>query len=121
MVDTFDKLLLELERCLMGTTRCQPSDEFKRESVGLPARRHGHKPRLTVSREEPARTEESRGAGRIFSRHRPLQRRQGLIGQITVSLPNARLCPATLEAMQSREFVSIFAVPTKPLASLLTT
>ena len=35
MVDTFDKLLLELERCLMGTSRCQFTDEFKRESVGL--------------------------------------------------------------------------------------
>ena len=35
MVDTFDKLLLELERCLMGTSRRQFTDEFKRESVGL--------------------------------------------------------------------------------------
>src|ERR1700731_5479432 len=35
MVDTFDKLLLDLERCLMGTSRCQFTDEFKRESVGL--------------------------------------------------------------------------------------
>ena len=29
--------------------------------------------------------------------------------------------PATLEAMQRRELVSMLAVPTKPLASLLTT
>ncbi|MGC2223075.1 MAG: transposase [Methylocella sp.] len=35
MVDTFDKILLELERCLMGTSRRQFTDEFKRESVGL--------------------------------------------------------------------------------------
>src|SRR5580700_10760024 len=35
MVDTFDKLLLELERCLMGTSRRQFTDGFKRESVGL--------------------------------------------------------------------------------------
>ena len=35
MGDTFDKLLLELERCLMGTSRRQFTDEFKRESVGL--------------------------------------------------------------------------------------
>src|SRR3982074_2356591 len=35
MVDAFDKLLLELERCLMGTSRRQFTDEFKRESVGL--------------------------------------------------------------------------------------
>src|SRR3982074_1175415 len=35
MVDTFDKLLLELERCLMGTSRRQFTDEFKRESVGM--------------------------------------------------------------------------------------
>ena len=35
MVDTFDKVLLELERCLMGTSRRQFTDEFKRESVGL--------------------------------------------------------------------------------------
>jgi transposase len=35
MVDTFDKLLLELERCLMGTSRLQFTDDFKRESVGL--------------------------------------------------------------------------------------
>src|ERR1700674_3492891 len=35
MVDTFDKLLLELERCLMGTARRQYTDEFKREAVGL--------------------------------------------------------------------------------------
>src|SRR3979411_570627 len=38
MVGTFDKLLLELERCLMGTSRRQFTDEFKRESVGLLAR-----------------------------------------------------------------------------------
>src|ERR1700674_5506925 len=35
MVDTFDKLLLELERCLMGTARRLFTDEFKREAVGL--------------------------------------------------------------------------------------
>ena len=35
MVDPFDKLLLELERCLMGTSRRQFTDEFKREAVGL--------------------------------------------------------------------------------------
>jgi len=35
MVDTFDKLLWELERCWMSTTRRQFTDEFKREAVGL--------------------------------------------------------------------------------------
>ncbi len=35
MGDTFDKILLELERCLMGTTRRQFTDEFKREAAGL--------------------------------------------------------------------------------------
>ena len=35
MVDTSDKLLLELERCFMGRTRRQFTDEFMRESVGL--------------------------------------------------------------------------------------
>jgi transposase len=34
-VDTFDKLLWELERCWMSTTRRQFTDEFKREAVGL--------------------------------------------------------------------------------------
>ena len=37
----------------------------------------------------------------------------------TVSLPKARLWPATEEAMQSRELVSMLAVPRKPLISLL--
>ena len=35
MVDTFDKLLWELERCWMSTTRRQFTDEFKGEAVGL--------------------------------------------------------------------------------------
>ncbi len=35
MVDTFDKLLWELERCWMSTTRRKFTDEFKREAVGL--------------------------------------------------------------------------------------
>src|ERR1700692_2106834 len=35
MVDTFDKLLWELERCRMSTTRRQFTDEFKGEAVGL--------------------------------------------------------------------------------------
>ena len=36
-----------------------------------------------------------------------------------MSLPKARLWPATDEAMQSRELVSMLAVPMKPLISLL--
>jgi hypothetical protein len=39
----------------------------------------------------------------------------------TVSLPKTRLWPATDEAMQSRELVSMLAVPMKPLISLLAT
>src|SRR3982074_1713801 len=35
MGGTFDKLLWELERCWMSTTRRQFTDEFKREAVGL--------------------------------------------------------------------------------------
>ncbi|PZR93433.1 MAG: hypothetical protein DLM68_00910 [Hyphomicrobiales bacterium] len=33
MVDTSDKLLMEVERCLMGTTRRQFTEEFKLESL----------------------------------------------------------------------------------------
>ncbi len=35
MVDTFDKILWELERCGMSTPRRQFTDEFKQEAVGL--------------------------------------------------------------------------------------
>ncbi len=35
--------------------------------------------------------------------------------------PKARLCPATDEAMQSRELVSILPEPMKPFISLLAT
>jgi transposase len=34
-VDTFGKLLLEQEGVLMGTARCQYTDEFKQEALGL--------------------------------------------------------------------------------------
>ena len=39
----------------------------------------------------------------------------------TISSPKARLWPATEEAMQSRELVSILALPMKPFISLLAT
>ena len=39
----------------------------------------------------------------------------------TVSAPKARRWPATAEAMQSRELVSILAEPMKPFISLLAT
>ena len=39
----------------------------------------------------------------------------------TVSSPKARRWPATDEAMQSRELVSMLPVPMKPLISLLAT
>jgi hypothetical protein len=38
-----------------------------------------------------------------------------------VSEPNARICPATDDAMHSRELVSMFAVPMNPFISLLAT
>jgi hypothetical protein len=49
MVDTFDKLLLALERCLMGTPRRQFTDEFKRESGGL--RTSSGRPLSQIARE----------------------------------------------------------------------
>ncbi len=39
----------------------------------------------------------------------------------TVSAPKARLWPATDDAMQSRELVSMLAEPMKPFISLLAT
>jgi hypothetical protein len=39
----------------------------------------------------------------------------------TKSSPKARMCPATEEAMHSRELVSILALPMNPFISLFAT
>jgi hypothetical protein len=50
MVDTFDKLLWELKRCWMSTTRRQFTDEFSREAVGLlGSLAHIHSSMVTMS------------------------------------------------------------------------
>src|SRR3979411_1633568 len=104
MVDTFDKLLLELERCLMGTSRRQFTDEFKRESVGLLA--SSGRPLSQIARELGIAASMlrswrgARAAGRVrgagWGRSPPAARRGGGRPRLSVRIwrPKTPVCGA---------------------------